>query len=133
MDLRVVLFFYLIPVKKRVLMGHIASLLRFNTFIVLIHSSRYQYVYQLAPVTFDTKPVLSVSIGLHGAKEKRGGGGIFYIFSIVCAIIYFQSMLQHPWSSTISFAIDLEAIGIGGKSGIFQVLKFCYLRCCTNY
>ncbi|KAJ3706443.1 hypothetical protein LUZ61_010148 [Rhynchospora tenuis] len=27
---------------------------------------------------------------------------------------------QHPWSSTISFAIDLEAVGIGGKSGIFQ-------------
>ncbi|KAA8539313.1 hypothetical protein F0562_026005 [Nyssa sinensis] len=27
---------------------------------------------------------------------------------------------QHPWSSTIRMAIDLEAMGIGGKSGIFQ-------------
>ncbi|PRQ58809.1 putative peptidase M28 [Rosa chinensis] len=27
---------------------------------------------------------------------------------------------QHPWSSTIRLAIDLEAMGIGGKSGIFQ-------------
>ncbi|KAI4382731.1 hypothetical protein MLD38_008656 [Melastoma candidum] len=27
---------------------------------------------------------------------------------------------QHPWSSTIEMAIDLEAMGIGGKSGIFQ-------------
>lgn len=27
---------------------------------------------------------------------------------------------QHPWSSTICLAIDLEAMGIGGKSGIFQ-------------
>ncbi|KAJ3680230.1 hypothetical protein LUZ60_016508 [Juncus effusus] len=27
---------------------------------------------------------------------------------------------QHPWSSSVKFAIDLEAMGIGGKSGIFQ-------------
>ncbi|XVF23631.1 hypothetical protein REPUB_Repub13aG0055900 [Reevesia pubescens] len=27
---------------------------------------------------------------------------------------------QHPWSSTICMAIDLEAMGIGGKSSIFQ-------------
>lgn len=29
-------------------------------------------------------------------------------------------MTQHPWSDTIRLAIDLEAMGIGGKSGIFQ-------------
>ncbi|OMP06492.1 Peptidase M28 [Corchorus capsularis] len=27
---------------------------------------------------------------------------------------------QHPWSSTIRMAVDLEAMGIGGKSSIFQ-------------
>eukprot|EP00250_Pteridium_aquilinum_P028284 c36898_g1_i1 orf=174-2999(-) len=27
---------------------------------------------------------------------------------------------QHPWSSSIRFAIDLEAIGVGGKSFLFQ-------------
>ncbi|KAJ4846680.1 hypothetical protein Tsubulata_019727 [Turnera subulata] len=27
---------------------------------------------------------------------------------------------QHPWSETIRLAVDLEAMGIGGKSGIFQ-------------
>ncbi|KAM1672807.1 hypothetical protein FF2_040604 [Malus domestica] len=27
---------------------------------------------------------------------------------------------QHPWSTTIRLAVDLEAMGIGGKSGIFQ-------------
>ncbi|KAK4403884.1 hypothetical protein Sango_0757000 [Sesamum angolense] len=27
---------------------------------------------------------------------------------------------QHPWSDTVRIAIDLEAMGIGGKSGIFQ-------------
>ncbi|KAL8051774.1 hypothetical protein ABFX02_06G170700 [Erythranthe guttata] len=27
---------------------------------------------------------------------------------------------QHPWSDTVRVAVDLEAIGIGGKSGIFQ-------------
>lgn len=27
---------------------------------------------------------------------------------------------QHPWSNTIRMAIDLEAMGIGGKSAIFQ-------------
>ncbi|XP_031251917.1 endoplasmic reticulum metallopeptidase 1 [Pistacia vera] len=27
---------------------------------------------------------------------------------------------QHPWSTTIRMAIDLEAMGIGGKSSIFQ-------------
>ncbi|GAB4854943.1 hypothetical protein Ancab_023532 [Ancistrocladus abbreviatus] len=27
---------------------------------------------------------------------------------------------QHPWSETVRVAIDLEAMGIGGKSGIFQ-------------
>lgn len=27
---------------------------------------------------------------------------------------------QHPWSSTVRVAIDLEAMGVGGKSGIFQ-------------
>ncbi|KAM3698306.1 hypothetical protein ACB098_06G179000 [Castanea mollissima] len=27
---------------------------------------------------------------------------------------------QHPWNETIRMAIDLEAMGIGGKSGIFQ-------------
>ncbi|OWM70192.1 hypothetical protein CDL15_Pgr026042 [Punica granatum] len=27
---------------------------------------------------------------------------------------------QHPWSKTVRMAIDLEAMGIGGKSGIFQ-------------
>lgn len=30
-------------------------------------------------------------------------------------------LMQHPWSTTIRIAIDLEAMGIGGKSGIFQV------------
>lgn len=29
--------------------------------------------------------------------------------------------MQHPWSTTIRLAVDLEAMGIGGKSGIFQV------------
>jgi Zn-dependent M28 family amino/carboxypeptidase len=28
---------------------------------------------------------------------------------------------QHPWSSTVRLAIDLEAMGTGGKSSIFQV------------
>ncbi|CAA6655257.1 unnamed protein product [Spirodela intermedia] len=28
---------------------------------------------------------------------------------------------QHPWRNTIRFVIDLEAMGIGGKSSIFQV------------
>ncbi|XP_059628313.1 uncharacterized protein LOC132271067 isoform X2 [Cornus florida] len=28
--------------------------------------------------------------------------------------------MQHPWSSTVRLAIDLEAMGIGGKSSIFQ-------------
>nr|GMD38632.1 endoplasmic reticulum metallopeptidase 1 isoform X1 [Ipomoea batatas] len=28
---------------------------------------------------------------------------------------------QHPWSDIVRVAIDLEAMGIGGKSGIFQV------------
>lgn len=27
---------------------------------------------------------------------------------------------QHPWNNTIRFMVDLEAMGIGGKSGIFQ-------------
>ncbi|XP_054814266.1 uncharacterized protein LOC129314846 [Prosopis cineraria] len=27
---------------------------------------------------------------------------------------------QHPWSETVHMAIDLEAMGVGGKSGIFQ-------------
>lgn len=27
---------------------------------------------------------------------------------------------QHPWSDTVQLAIDLEAMGIGGKSGVFQ-------------
>ncbi|KAL3810493.1 hypothetical protein ACJIZ3_000017 [Penstemon smallii] len=27
---------------------------------------------------------------------------------------------QHPWSDTVRIAVDLEAMGIGGKSGIFQ-------------
>ena len=31
-------------------------------------------------------------------------------------------LMQHPWSSTIRMAIDLEAMGIGGKSSIFQVV-----------
>ncbi|GAB2276763.1 hypothetical protein Dimus_011479 [Dionaea muscipula] len=29
-------------------------------------------------------------------------------------------MTQHPWTGTIRMAIDLEAMGVGGKSGIFQ-------------
>lgn len=29
--------------------------------------------------------------------------------------------MQHPWNETLRMAIDLEAMGIGGKSGIFQV------------
>ncbi|RWW20076.1 hypothetical protein GW17_00015826, partial [Ensete ventricosum] len=28
--------------------------------------------------------------------------------------------LQHPWRSTIRFVVDLEAMGIGGKSSVFQ-------------
>lgn len=31
-------------------------------------------------------------------------------------------LMQHPWSKTIRLAVDLEAMGVGGKSGIFQVL-----------
>ncbi|XP_050210391.1 uncharacterized protein LOC126660769 [Mercurialis annua] len=27
---------------------------------------------------------------------------------------------QHPWSTSVRMAVDLEAMGIGGKSGIFQ-------------
>ncbi|PNY16484.1 endoplasmic reticulum metallopeptidase 1-like protein, partial [Trifolium pratense] len=29
-------------------------------------------------------------------------------------------LMQHPWSKTVRMAIDLEAMGIGGKSSIFQ-------------
>lgn len=29
--------------------------------------------------------------------------------------------MQHSWSDTVTVAIDLEAMGVGGKSGIFQV------------
>lgn len=29
-------------------------------------------------------------------------------------------MTQHPWSDTVRVAVDLEAMGIGGKSSIFQ-------------
>ncbi|KAL8159847.1 hypothetical protein V2J09_001384 [Rumex salicifolius] len=32
----------------------------------------------------------------------------------------YSFMTQHPWSDTIRMAIDLEAMGIGGKSSIFQ-------------
>lgn len=34
--------------------------------------------------------------------------------------------MQHPWSSTVRLAIDLEAMGTGGKSGIFQVINLSY-------
>ncbi|KAJ1406406.1 Peptidase M28 [Sesbania bispinosa] len=29
-------------------------------------------------------------------------------------------IMQHPWSKTVRMAVDLEAMGIGGKSSIFQ-------------
>ncbi|KAL4190238.1 hypothetical protein AMTRI_Chr07g23690 [Amborella trichopoda] len=29
-------------------------------------------------------------------------------------------LLQHPWSETVQFVVDLEAMGTGGKSAIFQ-------------
>jgi len=29
--------------------------------------------------------------------------------------------MQHPWSETVRLAVDLEAMGAGGKSSIFQV------------
>jgi len=32
-----------------------------------------------------------------------------------------ELLMQHPWSSTVRLAIDLEAMGTGGKSSIFQV------------
>lgn len=32
--------------------------------------------------------------------------------------------MQHPWSSTVRLAVDLEAMGAGGKSAIFQVLSY---------
>jgi hypothetical protein len=31
-----------------------------------------------------------------------------------------ELLMQHPWSSTVRLAIDLEAMGTGGKSSIFQ-------------
>jgi len=34
---------------------------------------------------------------------------------------FYLFLMQHPWSKTVRVAIDLEAMGIGGKSTIFQV------------
>ncbi|GAY57344.1 hypothetical protein CUMW_178710 [Citrus unshiu] len=36
------------------------------------------------------------------------------------AILVSSHIDTHPWSTTIRVAIDLEAMGIGGKSGLFQ-------------
>lgn len=47
-------------------------------------------------------------------------------------------LVQHPWSNQINLTIDLEAIGIGGKSGIFQAnykpfgFKSATLMACDN-
>lgn len=35
--------------------------------------------------------------------------------------LFLNFLMQHPWSDKIRLAIDLEAMGIGGKSGVFQV------------
>jgi hypothetical protein len=37
-------------------------------------------------------------------------------------------LMQHPWSKTVRMAIDLEAMGIGGKSSIFQVCKLNFFQ-----
>jgi len=29
--------------------------------------------------------------------------------------------MQHHWRNSVSFAVDLEAMGVGGKSTLFQV------------
>lgn len=44
----------------------------------------------------------------------------FFIDKIKSSISEFLWM-QHPWNDTVRIAIDLEAMGIGGKSSIFQV------------
>lgn len=42
--------------------------------------------------------------------------------------------LQHPWRNTIRAAVDLEALGIGGKHYLFQVnpLPFLNLTACRG-
>ncbi|RDX80741.1 Endoplasmic reticulum metallopeptidase 1, partial [Mucuna pruriens] len=49
-----------------------------------------------------------VGVMLELAREEEGLNGAHSFIT------------QHPWSKTVHMAIDLEAMGIGGKSSIFQ-------------
>lgn len=42
--------------------------------------------------------------------------------------------MQHPWSETVRVAIDLEAMGVGGKAHIFQVWNsfFIHVIVCSS-
>jgi hypothetical protein len=52
--------------------------------------------------------------------------GLIRIDTLVC--------LQHPWRNTIRAAVNLEALGIGGKHYLFQVnpLPFLNLTACRG-
>ncbi|KAJ4846682.1 hypothetical protein Tsubulata_019729 [Turnera subulata] len=52
-------------------------------------------------------------IFLFNSGEEEGLNGAHSFVTQIGSII-------HPWSDTIRLAVDLEALGIGGKSGIFQ-------------
>ncbi|GLT68007.1 hypothetical protein SLA2020_402720 [Shorea laevis] len=55
---------------------------------------------------------------LMGGKDPSNLDG-FDVFG-VAEVLILNLLMQHPWNETVRVAIDLEAMGIGGKSGIFQ-------------
>lgn len=62
--------------------------------------------------------------------------GLICLFQCKCADILqentthsFYSFLQHRWRHTVRFFVDLESMGIGGKSTIFQVRKSLVFSC----
>ncbi|KAF3639673.1 putative homeobox-leucine zipper protein REVOLUTA-like [Capsicum annuum] len=55
-----------------------------------------------------------------GEEEGLNGAHSFITQICVSTAVDWNACTQHSWSDTVTVAIDLEAMGVGGKSGIFQ-------------
>ncbi|GFP82846.1 endoplasmic reticulum metallopeptidase 1 [Phtheirospermum japonicum] len=78
----------------------------------------YHYQFETLPV-----PLSSEQVGKRGFSEHEAMKHVRSLARLGPHSVgsdALETALKHPWSDTVRLAIDLEAMGIGGKSGIFQ-------------
>ncbi|KAJ0101708.1 hypothetical protein Patl1_06096 [Pistacia atlantica] len=86
----------------------------------LIYSDLNHVVVRITPKYASEAAENAILVSSHIDTVFAGEGAGDCSSCVAVMLELARATSQHPWSTTIRMAIDLEAMGIGGKSSIFQ-------------